>query len=58
MLGKRIGSMSNSWVNSLLAALFLNPKTIDYHQCNVSRKLECLRRGDLAVALVAGRLSA
>jgi hypothetical protein len=42
----------------LLAALFLSPETIEYHLCNVSRELEWLHRGELAVALVTGRISA
>jgi hypothetical protein len=38
--------------------LFLSPKTIEYQLCNVSRELECLHHGELAVGLVAGRVSA
>jgi DNA-binding CsgD family transcriptional regulator len=39
------------------SALFLSPKTIEYHLRNVYRKLDCRNRGELAAALVAVRVS-
>src|SRR6202034_3370846 len=39
------------------SALFLSPKTIEYHLRNVYRKLDCRNRHELAAALVAVRAS-
>jgi DNA-binding CsgD family transcriptional regulator len=35
------------------SAMFLSPKTIEYHLRNVYRKLDCRNRGELSAALVA-----
>ena len=39
------------------AALFLSPKTIEYHLRNVYRKLDCRNREELAAALTEVRVS-